>query len=176
MRGHLIAKGLAWLGGGAFILLLLSASGVLDLLKASASSSIGSGTPLANSKWQTVHEEYVRDLRIQDAGEVGSQMCLRCQCCKMPSSLAGPSTLGSSSPQYVPQTHKTRAESAGVRVLQGLQMVLYGDDWVESWRGTSGGDPCPACKGIPDVWQRHFGHWRARAYGIAGAGATAALA
>lgn len=53
---------------------------------------------------------------------------------------------------------------------QGLQVVLYGDDFVESWRGTAGGKPSPACAGIPDVWQRHFGDvWRARAYGIAGA-------
>jgi hypothetical protein len=53
---------------------------------------------------------------------------------------------------------------------QGLQVVLYGDDFVESWQGTAGGKPSPACAGIPDVWQRHFGGlWRARAYGIAGA-------
>lgn len=53
---------------------------------------------------------------------------------------------------------------------QGLQMVLYGDDWVESWRGTAAGDPCPACEGIPEVWRRHFGSmWRVQAYGIAGA-------
>lgn len=69
MRGHLIAKGLAWLGGAAFILLLLSASGVLGLLSAGAGSGRG-GTPLADPTSQAIHEEYVRDLRIQDAGEV----------------------------------------------------------------------------------------------------------
>lgn len=60
--------------------------------------------------------------------------------------------------------------STNACALQGLQVVLYGDDFVESWRGTAGGKPSTACAGIPDVWQRHFGGvWRARAYGIAGA-------
>lgn len=72
MRGHLIARGLAWLGGGAFILLLLSASGILDLLTAGSrgGGNGGNGTPLGTPKWQAIHEEYVRDLRIHDAGEV----------------------------------------------------------------------------------------------------------
>jgi hypothetical protein len=70
MRGHLIAKGLAWLGGAAFILLLLSASGMLGLLSAGAGGGGRGGTPLADSNSQAIHEEYVRDLRIQDAGEV----------------------------------------------------------------------------------------------------------
>jgi hypothetical protein len=55
-------------------------------------------------------------------------------------------------------------------------VVLYGDNFVESWRGTAGGKPNPACAGIPDVWQRHFGGlWRARAYGITGVHAIATL-
>lgn len=48
-------------------------------------------------------------------------------------------------------------------------MIWYGDDLVESWRGTAGGGPCPACEGIPNIWGRHFGSpWLAQAYGIAG--------
>lgn len=70
MRRHLVAKGLAWLGGAAFILLLLSASGVLGLLSAGAGAGGRGGTPLADPAWQAIHEEYARDLRIQDAGEV----------------------------------------------------------------------------------------------------------
>ena len=67
-------------------------------------------------------------------------------------------------------TQSATKHSTGACALQGLQVVLYGDDFVESWRGTAGGKPSPACDGIPDVWQRHFGGlWRARAYGIAGA-------
>ena len=73
MRGHLIAKGLAWLGGAAFILLLLSASGVLGLLSAGAAGGGRGGTPLAGPTWQAIHEEYARDLRVQDAGEVRSR-------------------------------------------------------------------------------------------------------
>lgn len=52
---------------------------------------------------------------------------------------------------------------------QGLQIVFYGDDVVESWRGSSAGKACPACSGIPTVWGQHFGSvYRAQSYGIAG--------
>lgn len=52
---------------------------------------------------------------------------------------------------------------------QGLQVVWYGDDLVESWRGSSAGGPCPACDGVPSMWGKHFGSlYRAQAYGIAG--------
>lgn len=57
--------------------------------------------------------------------------------------------------------------------LQDLQLVFYGDDWVESWRGTAAGDPCPACDGIRAMWERHFAtQWSAAVYGIAGASHT----
>lgn len=52
---------------------------------------------------------------------------------------------------------------------QGLQVVFYGDDVAESWRGSSAGKACPACSGVPTVWGQHFGSiYRAQSYGIAG--------
>lgn len=52
---------------------------------------------------------------------------------------------------------------------QGLQIVFYGDDVVESWRGSSAGKACPACSGVPTIWGQHFGGvYRAQSYGIAG--------
>lgn len=56
-----------------------------------------------------------------------------------------------------------------IRDEQGLQIVFYGDDVVESWRGSSAGKACPACSGVPTVWGQHFGGvYRAQSYGIAG--------
>lgn len=52
---------------------------------------------------------------------------------------------------------------------QGLQVVVYGDDVAESWRGSSAGKACPACNGVPTIWGQHFGSiYRAQSYGIAG--------
>lgn len=48
-------------------------------------------------------------------------------------------------------------------------MVFYGDDMIESWRGSAGGADSAACAGIPEMWKTHFGdRFRAQAYGIAG--------
>jgi hypothetical protein len=63
--------------------------------------------------------------------------------------------------------HKALTPSGG-RLGQALQLVFYGDSIVESWRGTAHGAGCGRCRGIPEVWDRHFGiPYRAAAFGIA---------
>mmetsp|Transcript_453 Transcript_453/g.977 ORF Transcript_453/g.977 Transcript_453/m.977 type:complete len:329 (-) Transcript_453:591-1577(-) len=51
-----------------------------------------------------------------------------------------------------------------------LQLVLYGDSLVESWRGTSRADPVSRAEGIPEVWNEKFGQFgkTAIALGISG--------
>jgi hypothetical protein len=44
------------------------------------------------------------------------------------------------------------------------------DSITESWRGTSSGrTDCSRCKGIPQVFDKHFGRYRTGVFGISGA-------
>ncbi len=55
-------------------------------------------------------------------------------------------------------------------MVQGLDVVFYGDSIVESWRGTELGVAVDRARGIPDMWGRHFGEpYNAKAFGIASA-------
>ncbi len=54
------------------------------------------------------------------------------------------------------------------QLLQGLDCVFYGDSITESLRGTQMGVKIEKFVGIPEVFQKHYGHVRAAAYSIAG--------
>lgn len=80
-RASMVARGLAYLGGCAFILLLLSATGVLDVFMrgfGGSQSSSGShrvahkAVPGSGHKWRELHAAHVQDLRAHDA-EVSNQ-------------------------------------------------------------------------------------------------------
>ena len=45
-----------------------------------------------------------------------------------------------------------------------------GDSITEAWRGKDRGEDCfgTRCDGVPALWERNFGHLRARAFGIGG--------
>ena len=56
-------------------------------------------------------------------------------------------------------------------MLQGFELVFYGDSIMETWRGTDLGKPCKrgGCKEAPAIFQRHFGDlWRTGVFGVAG--------
>lgn len=48
-------------------------------------------------------------------------------------------------------------------------MVFYGDSITEALQGTFRGKPDSKVADVPAVWEKHFGTWRALAFGIAGA-------
>eukprot|EP00208_Stichococcus_sp_RCC1054_P005884 CAMPEP_0206144262 /NCGR_PEP_ID=MMETSP1473-20131121/23537_1 /ASSEMBLY_ACC=CAM_ASM_001109 /TAXON_ID=1461547 /ORGANISM="Stichococcus sp, Strain RCC1054" /LENGTH=435 /DNA_ID=CAMNT_0053540033 /DNA_START=219 /DNA_END=1526 /DNA_ORIENTATION=- len=78
-------------------------------------------------------------------------------------------TLPGAGPRWKELADRYAADIALHDQDKGLQVVWYGDDLVESWRGSSAGGPCPACDGVPSMWGKHFGSlYRAQAYGIAG--------
>ena len=42
-------------------------------------------------------------------------------------------------------------------LLQGFELVFYGDSITETWRGTDMGRPCSRCAGVPDIFHKYFG-------------------
>ncbi len=83
MRTSLLARSLAYLGGAAFILLMLSASGLLDLfiggggggIEPAIAGVLRKPTPGAGPVWAALHADYVEDIQSHDAGEVSTACC-----------------------------------------------------------------------------------------------------
>jgi hypothetical protein len=42
-------------------------------------------------------------------------------------------------------------------MLQGVELLFYGDSITETWRGTDMGRQCSRCAGVPDVFAKYFG-------------------
>ena len=86
MRTSLVARSLAYLGGAAFILLIASATGILDFVTSRALTSGGLGgdgifrkpTPGYGARWMDIHAGYANDLALHDAGE--ASRCLAADC------------------------------------------------------------------------------------------------
>ena len=61
--------------------------------------------------------------------------------------------------------HSTLAKDSQAQASRS-KVVFLGDSITESWRGTNWGQACKRCKGVPDVFQQHFGQHNAVALGI----------
>lgn len=42
-------------------------------------------------------------------------------------------------------------------IVQGYELLFYGDSITETWRGTDMGRPCSRCQGAPEVFDNYFG-------------------
>ncbi|CAL8471452.1 g10994 [Coccomyxa elongata] len=66
------------------------------------------------------------------------------------------------------QMHRDYVMEIEAHAAKGLDCVFYGDSITESLRGTQMGVKIEKFVGIPEVFEKHYGHLRAAAYSIAG--------
>ncbi|KAL3147860.1 platelet-activating factor acetyltransferase activity protein [Trebouxia sp. C0010 RCD-2024] len=65
---------------------------------------------------------------------------------------------------------KLNEEVAVKDANKGCELVFYGDSITETWRATDGGRACPRsrCAGVPEVFQRYFGHFSTSVLAVGG--------
>ena len=53
-------------------------------------------------------------------------------------------------------------------MVQGVDVVFYGDSITETWRGTDMGRECRRCAGVPTVFKEYFGKYATAVLAVGG--------
>lgn len=126
---------------------------VQDLPEVLAEARTGR-TPAEAMVWVQMHEDFLKEINAS-----GNKVFLAATSIPLNSFHDGIIHLQVPSLQYLLTCSR----------VQGLDIVFYGDSITESLRGTQMGVEIEKFRGIPEVFQKHYGHLKAAAYSIAGA-------